>query len=286
MGLFSDILLETITLLHESKVTNDMVNQAMDERRRVIISYHSNGEDNNTGPRLIEIYAYGVTTAGNPVIRAFQPFGDTTTKIPNWKYFLLSRISSWKETGQVYDTLPEDRYPGVGNFNPNDDKTMAYVYKIVSFDGNHAKVANDTIPTGPKTQADMSNNNPVYKTDTEKGIEKLRKQLDKPITLDDLIGKKNVEPQVDKGETTPTPTTHGPKTKDEISKPEVNTSQDTSQPNNDNNQQSNTMSYPEFTKRLRDGEDLFKTDTERKIDNLRKQLDNPRKIDLSNIPKR
>ena len=32
--------------------------------------------------------------------------------------------------------------------------------------------------------------------------------------------------------------------------------------------------------------DLYKTDTERRMDRLRQQLDNPLKIDLSKIPKR
>lgn len=275
MSLFGDILCRTLTLLCESEVTSDMVSQVMDERRRVIISYHSNGEDNNTGPRLIEIYAYGVTTAGNPVIRAFQPYGDTTSKIPEWKYFLLSRISSWKETGEVYDTPPEKRYPGVGSFNPNDDKTMAYVYKIVTFSDEQPSMVNNTMPTGPKTKADMPNNNSVYKTDTERSLDKLRKQVERPVMLHDLLPDKSTN-TTDKGKEPPTPTTHGPKLKQE---PENNT-------DSDNKDDIQAIPYPEFMRRLRDNEDLYKTDTERKMDNLRKRLDNPEKIDLSRIPNR
>lgn len=279
--LFGDILCEALMSLCESQVNSDMVNRAMDERRRVIITYHSKGEDNNTGPRLIEIYAYGVTTAGNPVIRAFQPYGDTTTSIPNWKYFLLNRISSWKETGQTYEKLPEDQYPGVGKFNPNGDKTMAYVYNIVDMDGDGTTVSfNNDTPNGPKTK----NNSQVYKTDTEKGIERLRKQLDKPIKLDDLLpGNKNLQPDMGKAMTTVSQ--KGPKVKSEPSV-QNNTKTNTQQQSQTKPEQTKPMSYTDFVNKLRNGEDLFKTDSERQMDNLRKQLDNPTKIDLSQVPNR
>ena len=65
-----DILNEM--LITEAASVND-VNSAIDNHERVIINYHTNGEDANTGARVIEVYAYGLTKAGNPVIRAFQP---------------------------------------------------------------------------------------------------------------------------------------------------------------------------------------------------------------------
>ena len=280
--LFGDILCESLFALNESEVTNDMIVRVMDEHRRVIISYHSNGEDNNTGPRLIEIYAYGVTTAGNPVIRAFQPYGDTTSYAPNWKYFLLNRISSWKDTGQTFDTPPEERYPGVGKFNPDNDKTMAYVYKITTFDGygDETTPADNTTATGPKTKADLVNNKPVYKTDTEKQIDSLRKQLERPITLDDLLGtRKSTADGTQKQEPIPTP--HGPKTTDDVSQPE----QPESDEPNPSNKEVRTMSYPDFIKNIRDKDSVFKTDTERQMDKLRKNLENPKKIDLDRINK-
>lgn len=267
MNLFGDIICEELFLLSESMVSSDMVTNAMDNRERVIISYHSDDENENTGPRLIEIYAYGVTTAGNPVIRAFQTHGDTTTSIPDWKYFLLSRISSWKETGQTYDKLPEERYPGVGNFNPDDDKTMAMVYKIVSMDGGQtSKSPTDAIQTGPKTSADVSKSDNVFKTDAEKQIQSLRKQVEKPVMLKDLLPNKQ-------NDNTQTKQDNGPKLKD------------TSKENN-KDVANNTMTYDKLQQKLRNGEDLFKTDTERGLDKLQQQLKNPQKIDLSSIPKR
>ena len=121
-------LLEQI-LLDESVSIND-INDAIDNHKRIIINYHSKGEDVATGARVIEVYAYGLTKAGNSVIRAFQPFGDTTTKVPSWKFFRLDRISAWKDTGQIFSSPASDYYHGLGEFNPNDDRSMSIVYKI------------------------------------------------------------------------------------------------------------------------------------------------------------
>ena len=46
------------------------------------------------------------------------------------------------------------------------------------------------------------------------------------------------------------------------------------------------MTFGELTKKLQNGEDLFKTDTEQRMEKLRQQLNNPTKIDLSRIPRR
>ena len=100
-------------LLKESVSVND-IDDAMDNHKRVIINYHSKGEDVATGARVIEVYAYGLTKAGNPVIRAFQPYGDTTTKVPSWKFFRLDRISAWEDTGQTFSRPASEIYRGLG----------------------------------------------------------------------------------------------------------------------------------------------------------------------------
>lgn len=115
-------------------VSPDKVRNAILNRERVLINYRSNGEDKNNGARVIEVYAYGLTRKGNPVIRAFQNYGDTTRTVPNWKFFRLDRITSWKPTGQTFDTPANKRYKGLGPFNREDDKTMSTVYLIANFD--------------------------------------------------------------------------------------------------------------------------------------------------------
>ena len=87
------LLLEK-TFLIEGIATVSNVNDAIDNLRQVEIRYNSGGEPVATGRRIIYPVAYGVTKSGNPVVRAFEPYGDTKTKTPAWKFFRLDRIKN------------------------------------------------------------------------------------------------------------------------------------------------------------------------------------------------
>ena len=178
------LLLEQI--LNES-VSMDDINDAMDNHKRVIINYHTNGENFATGARVIEVYAYGLTKAGNPVIRAFEPYGDTTTRVPRWKFFRLDRISSQKPTEQTFNRPASFYYKGLGEFNSEGDESMSTVYKIASFDNDANMIINKN-----KGVDDDKN---AFKTDTELGMERLQQQLNNPITLKDLEKQKETKPQ-------------------------------------------------------------------------------------------
>ena len=218
-------------MLNES-VSEDEINDAIDNHKRVIINYHTKGEDKNTGARVAEVYAYGLTYGGNPVIRVFQPYGDTTTRVPGWKFMRLDRISAWQTTEQTFDTPANERYPGLGDFNSFGDKTMLVVYKIASF-GNE-QITNDNNPKEPKTKED------VYKTDSEKNMERLKQQVDNPITLSDIkvgdafrqIGQKS--PQI-----------NGPKSKEDVYKTDT---ENNSEENNQNQQIPQTYNQPKIDK--------------------------------------
>lgn len=233
-------------MLQESVSISD-VNDALDNHKRVIINYHTKGENKATGARVVELYAYGLTKAGNPVIRCFEPYGDSTSRVPAWKFFRLDRISNWKETNQTFDRPASFFYKGLGDFNPNDDETMSVVYKIAKFGNNIEKNSEVNTPQkGPKTKEQTKQGNEVFKTDSEHKYDNIRKQLNNhPITLDDLKTKNAFKNDTEK----PTNDT-GPKLK-----------------STDNNKSAN----------------LYKTDTERGIENLRKQLENPRKLDLDTL---
>lgn len=181
MGLFKKILSE---LLCESVVSPIDIDSVMDKHHRVIISYHTEGKDEHTGPRVIEIYAYGQDKNGRDVIRAFEPYGDTTSKVPHWKFFRLDRISSWKETEQTFVEPPDPKY---GKFNPEGDKSMSLVYKVTSFGETETpNVDNATNPKGvtmAKTSGDIAK---------ERGQRTLD-LLQHPITLDDLKTKNAVD---------------------------------------------------------------------------------------------
>ena len=198
-------LLERIynSLLLTESVGVDEVNDALDNHKRVIINYRSKGEDKNTGARVIEVYAYGLTKAGNPCIRAFQPYGDTTSRVPSGKFFRLDRIIEWKPTEQTFDRPADFYYKNLGNFNPNGDETMSVVYKV-------AKFGNDQIPQvsvndEPKTKED------VYKTDSETRMERLKQQVNNPIKLSDI----KIGDAFKQAKQTPKPTGE-PKTKEDV----------------------------------------------------------------------
>ena len=70
MGFFSEIV---ESLLLTEGVPVGKVNDAIDRTYEVEINYRTDGKDEATGKRVIQPVAYGLTKAGNPVIRAFQP---------------------------------------------------------------------------------------------------------------------------------------------------------------------------------------------------------------------
>lgn len=250
MKLLEDILNKL--LLKESVSIND-VEDAIDNHKRIIINYHSKGEDNNTGARVIEVYAYGLTKAGNPCIRAFEPMGDTTTKVPSWKFFRLDRISAWKPTEQTFSRPADFYYKGLGEFNPNGDETMSVVYKIAQFGNENIFQQNDE--SKPKTKQD------VFKTDTENKMERLRQQLSKPITLDD-IKKGDAFKQLNQNTQQET----GPKTKEDVYKT------DSEKELERRRQQIQNPQKIDLTKFNKDTNDKSQEEKEKELEKLRQTL--------------
>ena len=285
-----NLLLEEI--LNENVSVND-INDAIDNHKRVIINYHTNGEDFATGARVIEVYAYGLTKAGNPVIRAFEPYGDTTTRVPRWKFFRLDRISAWKPTKQRFSRPASFYYKGLGEFNPDNDLTMATVYKIAKFSNDANMLINKNKGISPDKN--------TFKTDTELGMERLKQQLDNPITLDDLKKQDDVQihtPEI--SQTTNTTDNDVFKTDTELGMERLR--QQLQNPKyldqyrdknelDDLHQKLGDISEPismqDLNQRLSTNDDsLFKTPTEDAMNKLKQQLQNPKYIDLNKIPKR
>ena len=281
-------LLEQI--LNES-VSMDDINDAIDNHKRVIINYHTKGEDFATGARVIEVYAYGLTKAGNPVIRAFEPYGDTTTRVPRWKFFRLDRISTWKPTEQIFSRPASFYYKGLGEFNTDGDESMSTVYKIASFD-------NDANMTINKSKG-IDNNKNAFKTDTELGMERLKQQLNNPITLKDLEKQKkslDIPKQSSSSSTEDnvfkTDTELGmERLKQQLDNPKYIDSYRT-----DNNEieklrqklgdTSEPISMKDLNDRISTKDDVFKTDTEKNMEKLKQQLENPRYIDLDKFKRK
>lgn len=284
------MLLENfIKMLLQESVSINSINDAIDTHTRIIINYHTNGEDIATGVRVIEVYAYGLTKAGNPVIRAFQPYGDTTSRVPSWKFFRIDRISYWKPTKQTFSEPASNYYKGLGDFNPDGDNTMSVVYKIAKFGNNNDsnEILTPINHSSPKMKNQAAVNNQqipnssnIFRTDTEKRMERLRQQLDNPITLSDIKTKQGFR-QYNNDNTLKTQS--GPKQKSQ------------SVDNSDNIQQPEPINIRDLQRILQQrnrtinnqqDNDVFKTDTEKGVERLRRQLDNPVKIDLNQIPRK
>lgn len=311
MTLLEKILNEA--LLCES-VSEMEVSDAIDKHIRVIINYHSKGEDVATGARVIEVYAYGLTKAGNPVIRAFQPYGDTTSRVPSWKFFRLDRISLWKPTAQTFTEPASDHYKGMGEFNPNGDNTMSVVYKIAKFDATQtadndsdgiyrtdaerqmkqrmnrtlqsldnlitvSDIAANSRPqtsvkptTSPKAEPKQPE---LFKTPTERGMERLRQQLNNPQKIDlSQFGPKGQRRQ---------PTQQPSQADLDKLRSQLGDTSDRITMQDLNNRLSQPV-QPTQTEPKQS--ELFRTPTEQGLDRLKQQLANPKKIDLSKIPKR
>lgn len=202
MSFFSEI----VTSLLTENISIGSVNDAIDRTYEVEINYRTNGEDKATGKRIIQPVAYGLTKAGNPVIRAFQPYGDTTSKTPSWKFFRIDRITSWKpKYKQIFKQAPPGMFSAEGEFNPNGDKTMSVVYNIAQFNN---KPKHSDLQTGdnggPVKKDKIKKKHYSYKdNETLKKIDGLRKQLDNPIYISDILKKDSDDKEINSHGTGP-----------------------------------------------------------------------------------
>lgn len=116
-NLFEQVILESIS--------RDKIFDCLIHKYRVNITYAGEDGDRATGKRTIEVYAYGTTQNGYPVIRAYQIFGETKTKKPAWKFFRLDRILSWEPTNFYFYTPISDRDSTIPPYREDgEDDTM------------------------------------------------------------------------------------------------------------------------------------------------------------------
>lgn len=151
MSLFSEIVKEVLNEGVDVKSVND----AIDRTYEVYINYRGE-EGEHTGVREIQPVAYGTTKAGFPAIRAFQPNGDTSSRVPSWKLFRLDRIEAWDpQPDKVFDEPPGFNQQMLGQFNPNGDEGMSQVFKVASFGGQNPVGGEPTAVQGPVTKQDV-----------------------------------------------------------------------------------------------------------------------------------
>ena len=123
---------------------------AIKKRQKVII-YYDGDEPGGRGLRQIEPYCFGISKAGNQVLRAWDDEGASHTAykgeqpLPGWRLFRLDKILSIKPTGEVYNT------PRPG-YNFNGDKSMVRVIINAKFDNQPLAAPTPTTPvTSPTT---------------------------------------------------------------------------------------------------------------------------------------
>jgi len=123
---------------------------AIKKRQKVII-YYDGDEPGGRGLRQIEPVCFGISKAGNQVLRAWDDEGASHTAykgeqpLPGWRLFRLDKILSIKPTGEVYNT-PKP------NYNFNGDKSMVRVIICAKFNSQPPSLPAPTTPvTSPTT---------------------------------------------------------------------------------------------------------------------------------------
>ena len=226
-------------VLQEARASENKIEQAIDRHNLVIIRYNTHGEHVAMANRLCGVFAYGTTKAGNPCIRVFEYEGDTTTFVPGWKLIRLDRILAWFPTKRTVSSPPNDL------FNPNGDNSMSMVYKVAKFDG----VPSIVIPKGT---------NPITASNVKTGLNPQQKEKQ---TADFKKAQQGLKPYTQQIQTTPS-----------------------NEPKTVQNTVTKTKERLGLGGKYAD-KPTMKTDTENAIDYLRRQLDNPQKIDLSKFGK-
>ena len=154
--------LKHIDKLNEA-ASPQQVMDAIKKRYEAKIYYAGDKDGKGKGMRLIQPVAYGLSKAGNPVVRAFQPYGDTTTKVPHWKLFRLDRIDKWSGIrNRKFDTPPAPQWSADGKFNPEGDKSMSEVYMVADFEGAKRRYTDNLRKHNEKRRAEKLEKDPFY----------------------------------------------------------------------------------------------------------------------------
>lgn len=121
--LFENIVRKSFILKEDAQI--DRISGAVTGMHPVMLKYSDGQGGGGENKRLIYPVAYGISTAGNPVIRAFQKQGSTKTSSPSWKLFRLDRVKSLRViTSRTFN--PEE----LVGFRRDGDEQMTTLYCI------------------------------------------------------------------------------------------------------------------------------------------------------------
>lgn len=169
MSILREILAEAFLLREDASI--DAINAAINNMRPVRIVYNGPSGAGN-GQRVIYPVAYGLSTAGNPVVRAFQPQGSTASEVPAWKFFRLDRIKSWRNINSRTFNPAQ-----LNGFNEDGDEQMETIYAIspigqvnVAKPDNNVEKGNEPekiLTTHPVTKGEVDNGGADKGTETQ-----------------------------------------------------------------------------------------------------------------------
>lgn len=121
--LFENIVRKSFILKEDAQINR--ISDAVTGMHPIILKYNDKQGGGGKNRRVVYPVAYGISTAGNPVIRAFQKQGSTKTSSPNWKLFRLDRVSSLR----VVTSRTFDPQKLIG-FRSDGDEQMTTLYCI------------------------------------------------------------------------------------------------------------------------------------------------------------
>ena len=161
MSLLREILAEAFLLREDASV--DAINNAVNNMHPVHIIYNGPSGAGN-GERVIYPVAYGISTAGNPVVRAFQPQGSTSSEVPAWKFFRIDRIKKWENDNSTTFN-PEE----LNGFNENGDEQIETLYAIAPIGNVKPQPAPKKEPEKPEEPEKVLTGHPVRKGEVDNG---------------------------------------------------------------------------------------------------------------------
>ena len=157
MSLLREILEESFLIREDASV--DAINNAVNNMHPVRIVYNGPSGTGN-GEREIYPVAYGLSTAGNPVVRAFQPQGSTSSEVPSWKFFRIDRIERWdNDNSRTFN--PEE----LNGFNDKGDEQIETLYAISPI----SNVKPERQPEQPEEPEKVVTGHPVRKGEVDNG---------------------------------------------------------------------------------------------------------------------
>ena len=161
MSLLKEILEEAFLLKEDASV--DAINNAVNNMHPVHIIYNGPSGTGN-GERVIYPVAYGISTAGNPVVRAFQPQGSTSSEVPAWKFFRLDRIKKWENDNSTTFN-PEE----LNGFNEDGDEQIETLYAIAPIGNAKPQPTPGKQPEKPEEPEKLVTGHPVRKGEVDNG---------------------------------------------------------------------------------------------------------------------